>query len=557
MATTPLKSIANLRKIASSLANAYGITRNDAAKIVRAYGPDAENYMRATRQGLTAQSYDLARGMGAFGSRVADPDTATRVIESIAEDPAFIRGVTAKDLLSIPEFKTYFQTYRNAVVDPATNGLRKKVGIRDKSGKLKDVLQESPRANTVTGKLVGTSPTPGDVTGSLVQAALANDQRAFARTLATRVSNQMALLRRVELEGAAAMQKAGFTGSRFYSTANDLQELVSKITGIPRHMVASAMAVASAGSSPYDELLKLTNIAPYIVEKNGKAVLDVDRAVKDKVIVSAKPEKDPLHRVGKALVDAVNGVDPLVDDFGGLALKTYQYRNMTLAPDIASISVSDRIAQRLAAGAGEKVDQTQGLIFAAGPDWLGSQAIGKAEGVTAAVPQELDWFGQRVSEVALPFNARRVTDPSFPFSAADTTDLILGVPRPDIAKWKLENKRIGEKLKQRRSGGVRPEVADLAQANARIGQVSAGTVDDITMLPPSMRTGINRDIVAATQEFSTPLAQLLGTLKTPSRRAYGIALPPAVVTLIEMAQRRNQPEQQENITTSAIERMSA
>lgn len=559
MATNPLKSIADVRKVASSIADTFGITKNAAAKIVRAYGPEAENYMNAAKQGLTSQAYDLARGMGKFGTEIRDPDTARRAIESIAEDPAYVRGVTAQDLLDIPEFKTYFKTYRDSVVDPATGGLRESVGI---TGMKKNTLstpltRQQPRANPVTGSILGTKPTPGDLTGSLVKSALDNDVVTFANTMATRVSNQMALLRRLDLEAAAAMQQAGLPSSRFYSTSADLQELISQVTGLPRHMVSTAMAVASAGSSPYDELIKLSNVAPYIVERNGRAVFDWEAGVREGLIVSEKPQQDVLYRVGKALEEAINGTDPLTSDIGGLALKTYQYRGMTLAPDNASISVSDRIAQRLAAGAGEGVDDTQGLIYAASPDWAGSQAIAKAEGVTAAVPQELDWFGERVSEIAIPFNPRRETSQSFAMSPQDVSDLMYGVQRPDISGWKLEGKTIGRGLKQLRPGGISPEVAEIAQQYPDIGQVYANTSDDIAMLPPSMRTGINRDIVGATQALSGPLGQVISGLRTPSRRAYGMALPPAVIALMEAARNRNQTQEPDQVASSALDRMAS
>jgi hypothetical protein len=558
MATNPLKSIADVRKVASSIADTFGITKNAAAKIVRAYGPEAENYMNAAKQGLTSQAYDLARGMGAFGTEIRDPDTARRAIESIAQDPAYIRGVTDADLRGMPEFKTYFDTFRNAVVDPKTGGLRKAVGVRGVGGKISPALEGSPRANPVTGSILGTRPTQGDLTGSLVKAALDNDEATFASTMATRVSNQMSLLRRLDLEAAAAMQQAGLPSSRFYSTTNDLQEVIAQVTGLPRHMVSTAMAVASAGSSPYDELIKISNVAPYLREQGGKVIFDKAAAVKDGLLVSAVPEQDVLYRVGKAMQDAINGVDPITSDFGGLALKTYQYRNIGFDPNIQSISVSDRIAQRLAAGAGEGVDSTQGLIYAAAPDWAGSQAIGKAEGVSAATPQELGWFAQRVSEIATPFNPRRITSQSFPMSPDDVRDVMTGVQRPDIAEWSLEGKRIGKGLKQLRPGGISPEVADYAQQYANLGQVSAGMSDDLTMLPPFLReSGINRDIVGATQALSGPLSQVISGLKTPSRRAYGMALPPAMIALMEAARNRNQTQEPDQVASSALDRMAS
>ena len=257
------------------------------------------------------------------------------------------------------------------------------------------------------------------------------------------------------------------------------------------------------------------------------------------MLVSFKPIAQPGFDLGQI------GLRQGVGDFDHIA----GMGQAIGAPDVAHASGVDDFERIL-----RKQGVGHGHIYAAGPDWVGSQAIGKAEDVTASVPQELGWFGQRVSEIATPFNKRRVADPSFIFSSGDVRDLSLGVPRPDINAMVVEGQTIGKKLKQVRQGGIRPEVADIAQQSAGIGQVSASTPDMISMLPPSMRTGINQDIVGATQQLSGPLSQVISSLRTPSRRAYSVALPPAVMALMQAARNRNKNADQSSAT--ALDRMA-
>ena len=555
--------------IAKRLKSVYKISQKSADDILRRYGPEAGNYIQARKAGLVDKAYDLGRGLGNFGEEISGPDAAMSAINRIADDPAYVRGISSKDLLGDIEFKTYFNTYRDAVVDPKTGGLRTGIGITrarvkgEATSTVQPILNEGGIANTVTQKL-GVKPFTGNPTGGLIEAALSGNIKGFADILSQQITNQMMLLRRLDLDAAVGMRAAGMPDTRFYGSANDLQRLVADVTGIPQHMVSSAMAVASAGSSPYDELLKIANGIPYIkMQKIGnieKAVFDIDRALKDGVIqIGGKTGKytgDPVYTAAQAFVRAINGVDPMMDDFGGLALKTHQYRNMTLNPDLGGISVSDRIAQRLSGGAGTGIDKTQGLIYAASSDWIGSGGIAAAEGLSSAVPQELGWFAQRVSEVALKGNKRRVVSGSFPLAAGDTRDILTGNMRPDINDLIIEGSRVGKKLKQIPGNtGLDPSVAEYAQRYANIGQAPSTLSDDILMLPRSMRTGVNRDIVGAGNALAKSIGPIIqGNRMRSSALATVAALPPAVQLLMDMARRRNTVDTGD-VNNQALDRM--
>lgn len=524
--------MASLRNLAA-IAKKLGSSVDEARAIVSRYGDDVVKLIDARKSGDSRTAYEIGRNAGSFGKSVDTAQDALLRMRDLGMNRAYAGRVNPDDLLDLPEFDDYFNTYRAIAFDPKTGGLRKGRQITrsaEKGGGLADKFREMADPNIGTERILGVEPfRTTNVTGELIEAAGANDKKRFANAMAQRVSNHMALLSRLDMDAAEAAGRYGLTQSSFYGPAADLHGFISDITGIPRQMISSAMAVASAGSSPYDELLKLTAAMPYIKMGPSGVMFDDAAAFADGIIKAGSKgtySSDPVYKVAKSLESVMNGNDPLVDDLSGLALKTYQYRNMMAVPDLQNISVSDRIAQRLASGSISGVAESQGDILAASPDWVGDQAIGAAENVTAAVPQEGAWFAQRVSEMlkgGRGVKNRTQVGQGYPISADEVEAMGRGQFVPGLSERIVEGRRIGGNYKPPPAGRVLdPQAVAYAQQFAGRGMPTTGMPLTDLALPPSMRTPENVDITQSGLLLARAMRPVIDQLKTP--RSYAMAL---------------------------------
>jgi hypothetical protein len=263
---------------------------------------------------------------------------------------------------------------------------------------------------------------------------------------------------------------------------------------------------------------------------NSGVIFDETAAFADDVIKMSKKTKkftaDPVYLVAKSLESVMNGTDPMVDGLSGLALKTYQYRNMLAVPDLANISVSDRIAQRLASGSITGVQNSQGVIHAASPDHVADIAIGRAEGTTAAVPQEGAWFVQRLSEMLRGGRgaaARNQIGQAYPLSANEIESLFQGQRIPGLEERVLEGRRVGKNYKPALNGRViDPNAVQYAQQFSNVGVPTMSTPTAEISLPLQMRTPSNIDLTESGILLGQALAPALSSLRTP--RSYALAL---------------------------------
>lgn len=515
-----------------TIADLLGSSVDEAAALVSRYGDDVVDLKNARLSGAVRKAYELARKAGKFGKSFENENDALKALEELSAGRAYSGRITGNDLQGIPEFDDYFKTYKNTVIDPATNDLRKGTfGIRTESGHLQPRFEEVAPANEATARMLGVEPfRTNSVTGELIAAARTNDKKRFADAMAQRMSNHMALLSRIDLEASAIARKYGISPSVFYGAAGDLHGLVSQVTGIPRQMISSAMAVASAGSSPYDELLKVSAAVPYLrMGKNGVEFDDV-AALADGIIKRSSKTglytSDPVYSAGKALKTVMNGADPLVDDISGLALKTYQYRNMMSVPDLSDISVSDRIAQRLSSGSLRGVSTTQGDIVAASPDWVADQGIAAAEGTIAAVPQEGSWFMQRVSELMKGADGKRSrprVGQSYPFSADEVEALFTSKHIPGLEKLKPEDKMIGQAYKLAPGGRtIDPEAVAYAQQFENVGILDPNAPLSVRALAPKLRKPFATELTESGLALGRAVAPIMQSLRTP--RSYALSL---------------------------------
>jgi hypothetical protein len=187
-----------------------------------------------------------------------------------------------------------------------------------------------------------------------------------------------------------------------------------------------------------------------------------------------------------------------LDKVSGLAQKTYTYRMARMTPgmknlpeDAGAVSVSDRIAQRLAAGASTGYDATMGVPLISTFDYVPNIGVATAEGLTANVPQENSWFYQRLIEAFDPtVTTRTMAGRAYPLDSEQTAGVIRGTAdRSIIGELAPEGKRIGAKYKPV-AESIDQDVIDLANSRAsQLTQLTPATTYEVLQYAPTSRPG--------------------------------------------------------------------
>lgn len=473
---------------------------------------------KALREGLrliakeadVAKRLDMRRIFGAYGMEFADKSSMRRQLLHLADNQAYDR-LQARDITEVAGFDDFFNAIRASLVDASGNlrptyakGLLKKTNAKARA--LNPTVIAEPTAallrpgagSRFTQRYAGAQPFTSDPTASLLDAVLLNDKAAFGQLLTQRINNQLSLVDRLHLEVAQAARDAGLDPSLFYGASSDMDELISNVTGIPKSMVSTAMAVASQSASPYEELFRISQSLPFLrLNKEGVAFLDVDGMAKAGLL-TAEGEVDPYAiNAGNAFIDMLNGADPLTDKIANLAQKTYTYRNSRFLPGLetpslagSNVSVSDRIQQRLAAAAIEGYDQTMGSPLVSTFDYVPNIAVARAEGVSAAVPQEGSWFYQRLIEAYDPKVPNRdMIGMAFPLDSSQVKGVLAGTAPTDVIQaLKPEGRRIGAKYKPVAESIDKDVLALARNRDAEFAKITPATPFDVLQYAPESRT---------------------------------------------------------------------